>query len=154
MTSIPQGYCHDVQHAGQEIGHSLQTPAVLSPLLPSGHCHCGERLRTCQPGLANRDLDSRLGCNVRSVYRQRQSLWANPLLRHRSFLSRGGACDTSLRHRRDSARSERLESDRNGSSDRSDRSRLRARGAGREISGQLMYPAKSRRVQTRISLYE
>ena len=74
MPAIPQGYCHDLRHAGQEIGHSLQTSAVLSHLLPSGHCHCGERLRTCQPGLANRDLDSRLGCNGRSVYRQRQSL--------------------------------------------------------------------------------
>jgi len=76
MTAIPEGYCHDVRHAGQEIGHSLQTSAVPSPLLPSGHCHCGERLRACQPGLANHDLDRRLGCNGRSVHRQRQSLRA------------------------------------------------------------------------------
>jgi hypothetical protein len=35
--------------------------------------------------MANRNLDSRLDCNGRSVSRQRQLLRANPLLRHRPF---------------------------------------------------------------------
>jgi len=33
MPAIPEGYCHDLRHARQEIGHSRETSAVLSPLL-------------------------------------------------------------------------------------------------------------------------
>src|SRR6516164_1919195 len=90
--------------------------------------------------MANRDLDSLLDRNGGSVSRQRESLRTNPLLRHRAFLSVGGACDTSLRGRRDSTWSERLEPNRDGNSDRSDRSRLRASVAVWEISGRVSRP--------------